>query len=353
VPSSWQESISRRPGDLPPTIEYAPAGGNGFSVQIAPIWSSTGDRNFNRLEVIHPVIESIGRQQLEQAVETEIVLKEVRGPEVAGDTFTVTDRAPKDGEWKYLTEGAAGIGDLLPGGTILTNSLDFGELRQALIMIEGSRLAADTVPVPTPTTGKTSEAGSLRKLTYPGKTWSLVADLPGFEFNERVAREDMAGVRVSGTNKDTGILISVVLEKAERDGDAKAARAFYWSMAKRTKPRPREVTFSERDTMAVVEHTIDRDESPSIHVKHVNASMSHEGVWIHIHLSKAGFGPEDRSFFETILRSVHILEPAPQAGGGASAAPSRASFLRFLPILDNRATLVLDTLGASLTASPL
>jgi hypothetical protein len=142
VPSSWKESVSRPPGDLPPTLEFSRASGNEFDVQITPIWSPTGDPDLNRPEVIRALVEKMGRKQLDQAVESEIKLKEIKGPQSQGYFFTLTDRAPAEGEWKHLTAGAAGVGKLLLSFTILTNSLEAGELDRALRMIKSSRWSA-------------------------------------------------------------------------------------------------------------------------------------------------------------------------------------------------------------------
>jgi len=124
--------------------------GNDFSVQITPLFSPAGDPDYNHREKIRPRLEEIGRKQLEASVEKVITLKAIKGAEAAGYYFTVTDRAPKKDRWTYLTEGAAGVGDLLVSFTILTNSLDSGELRQALRMIESCRQIKSTEKPPVP-----------------------------------------------------------------------------------------------------------------------------------------------------------------------------------------------------------
>jgi len=139
APAEWKDDVSRPPGDLPPTIEFSPASGNAFSLQVTPLFSPTADPDYNRPASLRPLLMKIGQKQLEESVEKEITLKEIKGHEVSGYYFTVTDRAPKPDEWTYLTEGAAGVGDLLVSFTILTNSLDSGELRQALRVIESCR----------------------------------------------------------------------------------------------------------------------------------------------------------------------------------------------------------------------
>ena len=150
APAAWKDDVSRPPGDGAPTIEFSPAEGNSFSIQITPLFSPTADPDFNRPERIRSLLETIGRKQLESSVETEITLKKIKGPEASGYYFTVTDRAPKPDEWTYLTEGAVGIGDLLVSFTILTNSLDSGELAQALRIMGRCRQVRSSDPTPPP-----------------------------------------------------------------------------------------------------------------------------------------------------------------------------------------------------------
>jgi hypothetical protein len=142
VPSSWKESLSRPPADLPPTIEFAPASGSEFAVQVTPVWSPADDTDLGDPETIRGFVEKLGRRQLDHAVETDIKLKEIAGPRARGYLFAITDRAPAKGEWKYLTAGAVGVDGLLLSFTILTNSPDSGDRDRALRMIKQSRLAA-------------------------------------------------------------------------------------------------------------------------------------------------------------------------------------------------------------------
>lgn len=174
-------------------------------------------------------------------------------------------------------------------------------------------LAADDLPG--------SAQSTLRKLTYPGKTWSLVVDLPGFDFRNRTTRDDLTGVRIFGENERTGVVISVYLEKAERNGDAEDCRAYYWSRAKKKSPRPKDVRFIARKDMALVEYTTIRTEGVEIRQDNVSAFLSHDGVWIEIHLSKDSRRATDRIVFDWLLDSVRIVEQ----GRESTSAPSVAA----------------------------
>ena len=304
VPSSWKESVSRPPGDLPPTIEFSPASGGDFDVQITPIWGPTADPDLGRPEAIRALVDEVGSRLLDQAVETEIILKEIKGPRAEGYVFMLTDRAPAEEEWKYMTVGAVGVEGLLLSFTILSNSPDSGERDQALRMIEQSRhaAAASSEPAPAPA----AAPSTLRKLTYPGKSWSLVLDLPGFEFQERATRPDMTGIEATGENNSTGVLISANLEKAARAGDAKATRAYYWSRVKKTRPSPKKVVFSERGEMAILEYIEPGSDGKKAHIKHVTVFLSREDTWIVVSVSKVDYRPEDAPAFEVVLQSIRI-----------------------------------------------
>jgi hypothetical protein len=164
---------------------------------------------------------------------------------------------------------------------------------------------------------------TLRKLTYPGRSWSLVVDLPGFEFEERATRKDLTGIRVFGENKRTGVVLSIFLEKAEGKGGAETCRAFYWSRAKRATPRPQDVRFTERKNMALVEYTTSGSPGEAVRMDNVSTYMSHDGVWIETHLSKDGRMARDRVVFDTIVDSARIVEMGrdSRAGSIAVSAP--------------------------------
>jgi len=49
--------------------------------------------------------------------------------------FPLTDKAPRPGEWKYMTQGGVGVADLLLMFTIFTNVRDSNVIQSALEMI--------------------------------------------------------------------------------------------------------------------------------------------------------------------------------------------------------------------------
>lgn len=134
VPESWQDAIRHPPRNLPPTFVFSPPAGNGFSILFTPIWPPAGKAPSNSPEKIRAMQEQLGGKLLAGSVEKELAVKELRGPSAAGCYYSLTDRAPKPGEWTYMTQGAVGVVDLLAGFTILTNAKNSPDEKAALDM---------------------------------------------------------------------------------------------------------------------------------------------------------------------------------------------------------------------------
>ncbi|MBN1103928.1 MAG: hypothetical protein JXL84_10990 [Deltaproteobacteria bacterium] len=140
VPRTWADEIDRPRENSPPTITYWPREDPSSKVMVTPIWSQKGvNPDFNRPKRIRALVEDGGRALLPQAVEKELVLREVRGRSAHGFYYTLTDRAPKSGEHKYMTQGGVGVADLLLMFTLFFNDRDSTAIQPALEMLTSAR----------------------------------------------------------------------------------------------------------------------------------------------------------------------------------------------------------------------
>jgi len=146
VPVGWKESVSRPPGELPPTIGFEPPTGAEFQIAVTPIWGPPGmpAERFTP-EDARSLAETQGRKILEQSVETDLALKEIKGPHAIGYIVALTDktmvsRAPAEGEYRCVTQGVVLTGDLLVVVTVLTQEHGNEAVRAALEMIRTARL---------------------------------------------------------------------------------------------------------------------------------------------------------------------------------------------------------------------
>jgi len=138
VPESWVDRIDQPPNDLPPTIIFSPPSGESFKILITAMWSPTDDEDFNKPSKIKSGMERRGLTLLPKAEETELKLQELKGPSCRGYCFSLTDKAPKPGEYKYMTQGELGLGDLILTFTILTREKNPEVTLEAKKMLQGA-----------------------------------------------------------------------------------------------------------------------------------------------------------------------------------------------------------------------
>ena len=139
VPTSWRDDVHKSQENLPPTIVFKPSNGNDFEALISVSYDNAGNPGFNSPEAVRTLIEKDSQKILPKAVETKIVLKEIRGPDNIGYFYSLTDKAPKPGEFLYATRGGMITGNLLLTVTILHRVKESESLKEVLLMIRQAR----------------------------------------------------------------------------------------------------------------------------------------------------------------------------------------------------------------------
>jgi hypothetical protein len=142
VPTSWKVEVHKPQEKMHPTIIFNPAKGNDFQVLITVLWGKTGDPDFNSQEKVRTFVEKDGQKLLPSTVEPNIVLQEIKGVNNAGYYFSVTDKAPNPGEYRYMTRGAIGVGNLFLNFTILHRVKDSQSVRDALSVLQEAKQSA-------------------------------------------------------------------------------------------------------------------------------------------------------------------------------------------------------------------
>ena len=135
VPSSWRDKVHKPQENMPPTIVFTPASGDDFQVLITVLRSKNGEPGFNSPDKVRTLVEKDSKKILPKTVETKIVLQELKGVTHAGYYFSVTDKAPDPGEYRYMTQGKIGVGNLLLSFTILTRVKESEPVKDALTML--------------------------------------------------------------------------------------------------------------------------------------------------------------------------------------------------------------------------
>jgi hypothetical protein len=142
VPTPWKAEVHKPQENMPPTIIFNPAKGNDFQVMITVLWGKTGEEGFNSREKARASVEKDGQKLLPNIAETKIVLTEIKGVTNSGYYFSVTDKAPNPGEYRYMTRGAIGVGNLFLNLTIFHRVRDSQSVQDALSILREAKQSA-------------------------------------------------------------------------------------------------------------------------------------------------------------------------------------------------------------------
>ncbi len=142
VPTSWKGEVHKSQENMPPTIIFNPQKGNDFQVVITVQWSKSGEQAMTSSDKVRARVENDGKKLLSNTVETKIVLREIKGPSNTGYYFSVTDKAPNPGEFRYMTRGSMGVGNLLVNATILHRVKESDSVKDTLSMLREARQIA-------------------------------------------------------------------------------------------------------------------------------------------------------------------------------------------------------------------
>lgn len=138
VPAGWRDRLVQPPQSLPPTISFRAETGRPFAVMVTPIWPARPDIPASSKEQMRSQVQRAAEAVKSQAVEQQIPVVEFAGAAGPGYYFTATDRAPKPGEYKFMTQGMVRVSGLVVTFTILTNDGQETVAREALAMIRSA-----------------------------------------------------------------------------------------------------------------------------------------------------------------------------------------------------------------------
>ena len=136
APDGWRST--KQPGRVP-TVSLSPATGNAFQVLVSPLVGPDGRLAPSSRESLRGLVEAGANAAKAQAVEQSLTVQSFGAAEVQGHYFSATDRAPKPGEFKYMTQGAMSVGGLPVAFTILSNGNPKAAVEPTLRMLAAAR----------------------------------------------------------------------------------------------------------------------------------------------------------------------------------------------------------------------
>jgi len=100
-------------------LRFRPQTGDAFYVQVTSVWLDATKIATSTPEHLKATVAKTAQEPLRHSVEKDATLKELRGAETRGFYYSLTDRAPGPGEYKYLSQGSFLTGEMMTIFTIL------------------------------------------------------------------------------------------------------------------------------------------------------------------------------------------------------------------------------------------
>jgi hypothetical protein len=135
VPDGW--ATIKRPGRNP-TVSLTSATGDSFQVLVSPLVAD-GRLVEASPDMLRRSVESAADQAKSQSTEKSLPIHSFGSGKVQGNYFSATDRAPKPGEYKYMTQGSMSVSGMPVGFTILSNGDAQAVVEPALRMLAAAR----------------------------------------------------------------------------------------------------------------------------------------------------------------------------------------------------------------------
>ena len=169
-------------------------------------------------------------------------------------------------------------------------------------------------------------------VAFPGKSWAVATDSPGFVIETRERKPDGREFLFT-TNSQTGVGLSVMLEQSKGGADSKTCPAY---LTKRVESISQfevtDVKTSEIDSMSVIEHLIPKANGLPVQQKNLVACAAKDDIYVDIHRSNARFQPADESLLTDVLGKIHFVDQSATASvpsNERAPSPSGASSLDY------------------------
>lgn len=116
IPPGWKDELKEKT-----TIALSPREGAPFQVVVTPVARQRAGADADTTIKMRHSVQQAADKIKPSAVEEYLAVEQLLGAPRPGYYFSATDRDPKPGEFKYLTQGMLLVGDVVISFSILTN----------------------------------------------------------------------------------------------------------------------------------------------------------------------------------------------------------------------------------------
>jgi len=135
LPDGWAAKVRQPPNGLPPTIMMRPLADAAGELIVTAVWPVGSVTKLPDEATLRSDVVELAHKATSQSVERVLPVQEIKGVDGRGFYFAATDRAPKPGEYKYMTQGIIRVGEVALAFTILTNDGEDSVVHAALKML--------------------------------------------------------------------------------------------------------------------------------------------------------------------------------------------------------------------------
>ncbi len=134
VPAGWKHTIDRPPAGIPPTVDFTSPGGMLLKMTFMP--DSNGQ--FTKADELDKLVTKANQQHVANSIEKGVVLQRLASSAGPGVYSVFTDpklanvAKPPAGDFRFVSDGARSFGRQVVIFSLLSNSRDNDEYRQAL-----------------------------------------------------------------------------------------------------------------------------------------------------------------------------------------------------------------------------
>ena len=132
IPAGWKDELKEK------SLALSPREGAPFQVVLTPVArQKPGASADTTIQMRHNVQQAADKVK-PSALEPYLAVEDLKGASGPGYYFSATDREPKPGEFKYLSQGMLLVGDVVVAFSILTNDAQEKVRDQALAMLKSA-----------------------------------------------------------------------------------------------------------------------------------------------------------------------------------------------------------------------
>ncbi|HEX7220323.1 MAG TPA: hypothetical protein VF280_14020 [Burkholderiales bacterium] len=132
IPAGWKDEPKEK------SIALSPPKGAPFQVVVTPVARQKPGASTDTAIKMRVSVQQGADKVKPGATEQYLPVEPLAGAPGPGYYFSATDREPKPGEFKYLTQGMLLVGDVVVGFSILTNDAQEKVRDQALAMLKSA-----------------------------------------------------------------------------------------------------------------------------------------------------------------------------------------------------------------------